>query len=87
MPRKLPRIHRWPRAFLDWLCAGRADYQAFQARRQTRRYCRMRGICKSIWIVAGLFMLAIPTAAFVIFVSLVATFLSFALLEESDYMQ
>lgn len=72
-----------PRAFLDWLCAGRADYAEFQARRRTPLYRARKRICKNIWIGAGLIMVLHPTPAVIGTLSLLATLISFTILDES----
>ena len=73
-----------PRAFLDWLCAGRADYAAFQARKRTPFYRARKRTCKNLWIGAGLVMLIHPTLPFVAVIALLATFLSFTILDETE---
>ena len=73
-----------PRALLDWLCAGRADYAAFQRRKRTPLYRARKRLCKNIWIGAGLLMLLHPTLPIIGAMGMLATFLSFAILDESD---
>ena len=73
-----------PRAVLDWLCAGRADYRAFQRRRSSPAYRRRLGWCKSLWICAALAMLMNPSLAFVLPTALVTAILSFLLLDETQ---
>lgn len=73
----------WPRAALDWLCAGRADYRALQRRRTLPGHRRRIGRCKTLWIGAGLLMLLQPTIPVILLLGLPATFLCFALLDES----
>lgn len=75
---------RDPRALLDWLCAGRADYAAFQRRKRTPEYRARKRLCKNIWIGAGLLMVLQPTLPIIGTLGLLATFLSFAILDESD---
>jgi len=87
MPSQIPQIEKWPRAALNWLCAGLGGYWRHCERQRTPRYRAMRGVCKTVWIYAGLVTLLNPVAEFVFFVALVATFLCFALLDESDYMR
>lgn len=78
---------RWlnglPRRSLDWLCAGRADYRAFQRRRQTRSYQIKRGHCKTLWILAGGVMIWHPTLPVIFICSLVTSLVCFALLDET----
>ena len=73
-----------PRAVLDWLCSGRADYREFRDRRQTARFRARRGQCKTIWICSGVLMLLHPTVPFVATMVLVTTLLCLALLDESE---
>lgn len=80
----LIRPDRLPRRFLDWLCAGRADYRAFRARRRTRSYRIRRGYCKSLWIIAGLIMLVHPSLPVFLVGVLLTTLVCFAFLDESD---
>ncbi len=84
---QLSRIHKWPRAALDWLCAGHGAYWEHCARQRGRRYQAMRRVCKSVWIGGGVLMLVNPVVEFLLFIALVATFLSLALMDESDYMR
>lgn len=73
-----------PRALLDWLCAGRQDYAAFQERKRSRLYVARKRVCKNIWIGAGVLMLLHPTLPVIGALSLLATLLSFTILDESD---
>lgn len=73
-----------PRALLDWLCAGRADYRAFQRRRGSRSYRRRLGWCKNLWICAAVAMTLNPTPVFVLSAGLVTAILSFVLLDETQ---
>jgi hypothetical protein len=68
---------------LDWLCAGRADYRAFQHRRGTHGYRRRLGWCKNLWICAAIGMALNPFPAFVFSTALVAALTSFLLLDET----
>lgn len=74
-----------PRAILDWLCAGRADYAAFQERKRTPLYRARKRLCKNIWIGAGLLMLLHPTLPVIGALGLLATLLSFTILDEADH--
>jgi hypothetical protein len=78
------RPQDWPRKALDWLCAGRADYEAFKFRRHTRRHRILRGRCKNVWIMAGVAILLNPAPGFILSISLFATVLSFAVLDETE---
>lgn len=78
------RPQDWPRKAVDWLCAGRADYEAFRYRKRTRRHRILRGRCKNVWIIAGVAMLLNPAPSFILSMSLVAAVLSFAVLDETE---
>ena len=71
------------RRFLDLLCAGRSDYRTFQHRKAGGSYRRQRDLCRWLWILAGLLMVWQPYLQFMLVVTMIATFLSFALLDES----
>ncbi|MGD8497256.1 MAG: hypothetical protein PVG82_00020 [Chromatiales bacterium] len=73
-----------PRGMLDWLCAGRADYRAFQRRRGMPGYRRRLGWCKNLWICAAIAMALNPAPAFVFPTALVAALISFVLLDETE---
>lgn len=83
---KIPQISRWPRAVLDWLCAGQGGYWRHCERQRSPRYRAMRSVCKTVWIGAGVIILLNPMVEVASVLALFATFLSFALLDESDYM-
>jgi len=72
----------WPRRVVDWLCSGRDDYQAFQRRKASRPYRAKRKVCVWIWLGAAGLMLICPATACVITLLLVATLLSFVVLDE-----
>ncbi len=71
------------RRMADWLCAGRADYRAHQRKKTSTRYLKKRALCQWLWIVVGAIMALQPSVQFVILAGLFATFLSFALLDET----
>lgn len=77
-----PRFPARPRRLLDWLCAGRADYRAHQIRREQVGYLARKRLCKNVWIGAGLLMLLNPLPGIVIGLALLATFISFSILDE-----
>lgn len=83
MGEPIPPITRWPRLVLDWLCAGREDYRAFQRRKATRAHRARQTLCLWIWLGAALLMLLCPGAACLLTLLLAATFLSFAVLDET----
>lgn len=65
----------------DWLRTGRADLEASHRRRLTPGYRARQRKIKWLWLVAGLMMLLYPELPFVVTVALVATFLSFGILD------
>lgn len=84
MPSSVTDRPEWgPRAALDWLCAGRADYRAFQRRRSSPSYRRRLGWCKNLWICAAVAMLLNSSLAFVLSMGLVTALVSFVLLDET----
>lgn len=82
--RSIVSLSRWSRAAIDWLCAGREDYARFRRRARSRRYCRLRGLCKTIWIGTGLLALVNPWPQLTLVAVLLATLTCFALLDESE---
>ncbi len=77
----LRNLRHWPRAFANWICAGRDDYQAFQSRKAKPRHRRCRRLCVSIWIFAAAVMAIWPEVAVILSLTLIATFLCFAILD------
>ena len=78
-----PSISEWPRRVADWLCGDREDYQAFQRRKATRPYRARRKACLWVWLVAAGLMLVCPAPACVLTLILLATLLSFTILDEA----
>jgi hypothetical protein len=75
------RLNELPRRALDWLCAGRSDYQAFQQRKRTRVYQRNRTGCLVAWSgAAGLLLICGATSCLITF-GLIATLICFTLLD------
>jgi hypothetical protein len=72
------------RLLLNWLCAGRADYREFQRRRSGHGYRRRRALCVTIWLGAAALMALNPHPQLVVITTLLAIFLSFAILDESS---
>jgi hypothetical protein len=70
-----------PRRIIHWLCSGREDYREFERRKRERRYRSGRALCVWVWLGAALIMLLCPGINCVITILLVATFLSFAILD------
>ncbi|MGB5835368.1 MAG: hypothetical protein WBG92_25735 [Thiohalocapsa sp.] len=72
----------WPRRLLDWLCAGRADYRAFQERKRTRVYRANQTFCLLIWAAAAVLLaLVCGSAGCLLTIGLIATLLCFAMLD------
>jgi hypothetical protein len=68
----------------DWADASRVpDSSHPHRRRYLPAYRRKRSICKSIWIVSGLLMIAQGTPQGVIALGLGTTFLCFMILDET----
>jgi hypothetical protein len=78
---RLQSIH--DNALPSWLRDRTPDRAHFHRRRYTRGYCRKRGIVRNVWIGTALVMLCGPDLAWVCAESLFATFLSFAILDET----
>jgi len=74
-------LSHWSRRFLDWLCAGREDYRAFQARKETRVYRSNRTLCLLVWAGAALLLLICGGTGCLLTLALAATLLCFALLD------
>lgn len=53
-------------------------------RRFTQRYKRKQSIVKSLWIAAGLTVAAFPLLHLLIFITMLTTFLSFSILDETE---
>jgi hypothetical protein len=81
MGRMRTPLAAWPRRFLDWLCEGRADYQAFKERRRSRAYRANRSICLLIWAVAAALLLVCGSGGCLVSIGLVATLLCFSVLD------
>lgn len=60
------------------------DHTHPHRRRYTAAYRRKLSICKNIWIVSGLIMIAQATPAGILGLGLVTTILSFAILDETQ---
>lgn len=81
MLRMRTRLAAWPRRILDWLCEGRADYQAFQQRKGTRTYRANRTTCVLIWAGAAALLAVCGSAGCLVTLGLIATLLCFAILD------
>lgn len=76
-------LWRWPRRVLNWLCGGRADYREFQRRKATRTHRAGRTVCLWVWAGAAGLMALCGGPGCVLILLMAATFLSFALLDET----
>lgn len=75
---------RWMEWILpDWASRARSDPTHSHGRRFTRRYRKKREIVKSVWIGSGLVMLAFPALPLIAALSLLTTFVSFLILDET----
>jgi hypothetical protein len=81
MSLSISRITAWPRRALEWLCSGRPDYEAFKRRKSTPGHRAKRGLCLYVWGGAALLMLLCPSAGCIVTFILIATFVSFSLLD------
>ncbi|MGQ9424534.1 hypothetical protein ACXYTJ_01125 [Gilvimarinus sp. F26214L] len=75
------RILEW--LLPDWSRTCAPDPAHSHGRRYTRRYRKKKEIVKSVWIGSGMVMLAFPTLPFIAALSLLTTFLSFVILDET----
>jgi hypothetical protein len=82
MTRIISRIAGWPHRAIDWLCSGRADYVAFRSRKTTPAHRARRTLCLLVWGLAAILMLFCSSAGCVLVLMLIATFMSFSLLED-----
>lgn len=78
---RLSDLAKTPRRLLDWFCAGHPDYDAHRARQRKPGYRNRKTLCTGTWIAAGVVMLAKPAAPVIVTCVLLATFLSFAILD------
>jgi len=53
-------------------------------RRSSDKYLAKKSLVKDIWIGSGLIMLGSQAPAMIVFMSLLTTFLSFAILDETE---
>lgn len=87
MPGYLSGVTSWPRKARDWLCADRKDYRQFKKRKNSPAYRSRLRWCKTLWIGTGLLMIINPSINLFIVLVLIATFLSFAVLDEASGSQ
>jgi hypothetical protein len=67
----------------DWVRRRRNDPSHSHGRRFTPRYRKKKEIVRSVWIGSGLMMLVFPALPFIVALSLLTTFLSFVILDET----
>lgn len=68
----------------DWMQNRQPDEAHFYRRKFTRAYRAKKQRVAVLWCGSGLLMLLIPVPAFVITTSLLTTFISFSLLDETS---
>ncbi|MBK1645534.1 hypothetical protein CKO25_12955 [Thiocapsa imhoffii] len=81
MSTRLRILLTWPRRALDWLCQGRPDYEAFKHRRSSPSHRARRTRALYVWAGASLLMLICPSPGCLLTAGLIATFVSFTLLD------
>lgn len=67
---------------MHWLCGDRADYAGFQRRKLTPAHRARRMLCLFVWSGAAILMPLCPRPGCVLILILIATFVSFSLLDE-----
>ncbi len=67
-----------------WLDVRSPDEYHFHRRRFTRKYRNKQRIVRSLWFSMSLVVLAFPLMHFAVFVSLLTTFVSFCILDETE---
>jgi hypothetical protein len=82
MPGFISQIAGWPHRAIDWLCSGRADYAAFRSRKATPAHRARRTLCLLVWSLAAILMLLCPSPGCILAFILIATFVSFSLLDD-----
>lgn len=68
----------------QWMQNHEPDTRHFHRRRLTPLYRRKRRKVAALWAAAGVVMLLIPVPSFIISTSLLTTFISFSLLDETE---
>ncbi|MCV6610087.1 MAG: hypothetical protein OIF55_04870 [Amphritea sp.] len=68
----------------QWMQNREPDKRHFHRRRLTPVYRRKRRKVAALWTAAGLLMLLIQAPSFIISASLLTTFISFSLLDETE---
>ncbi|SFG94821.1 hypothetical protein [Neptunomonas qingdaonensis] len=73
----------WLACIPDWMRDQQPDSQHFYRRQFTKKYQRKCTIVRRLWVCSGLLILLFPTIPFAAAISLLSTFLSFCLLDET----
>lgn len=68
----------------SWLVSKRPDQSHFHRRRFTAKYRNKQRLVRSLWFSMGLLMLAFPLLHVVVFVTMLTTFVSFSILDETQ---
>jgi len=68
----------------DWMQNRQPEKEHFYRRKFTASYRAKKQRVAYLWIGSGLLMLLIPLPSFIITTSLLATFISFSLLDETQ---
>jgi len=68
----------------SWMSDKTPEEDHFYRRLFTRKHQAKRALVRKLWIGAGILMVAVQSAPFVIFLSLFVTFISFSLLDETQ---
>jgi hypothetical protein len=80
----MKELFEFVRSFPAWLRRGRSDLEHAHRRRLTPVYRVKKRKLKTLWLIAGVLMLFYPDSTFIVIVVLIATLLSFAVLDESS---
>lgn len=67
----------------EWVSSRRNDPSHSHGRRFTPCYRKKKDLVRVVWIGSGLKMLAFPVMPFIAVLSLLTTFLSFGILDET----
>ncbi len=67
----------------QWLTIEKPEQGHFHRRRYTAKYRKKLQIVKSLWVSAGIVMLAFPLLSVTCGIGLLTTFISFCILDET----
>lgn len=67
----------------SWAMTTTADPNHSHGRRLTVAYRKKQGIVKNLWIASGLLMLVISTLPYLVTATMLTTFISFVILDET----